>query len=184
MSARDRGKRTKEQRRLIAIREQRAERERAAKASHRNKVNPVKKWGHSPDPVDVPCPCGATALPKYGRDVYPHRPDLAGLHFYVCPTCTRRCGTHKGTWQPLGTPANAAERAARRAAHAHFDPLWRRDAAGETEGRAHFYRWLAEELKIPPERCHIGMFDVETARRAVELCKPQLERRGLKPDWR
>ncbi|WP_247790043.1 MULTISPECIES: zinc-finger-containing protein [unclassified Bradyrhizobium] len=34
------------------------------------------------------------------------------------------------------------------------------------------YRWLSEQLGINRKRCQIGMFDVETCRRVVEICSP------------
>ena len=33
--------------------------------------------------------------------------------------------------------------------------------------------WLSAILHIPQEECHIGMFDVKTCRRVVEICKKQ-----------
>jgi hypothetical protein len=88
-------------------------------------------------------------------------------------------GCHPGTTRPLGRLADAALRRAKIHAHDAFDRIWRtlharRQAAepGYTLGRARAsrYRRLAELLGIPPQACHIGMFDVETCRRVIELC--------------
>lgn len=37
--------------------------------------------------------------------------------------------------------------------------------------RAQAYKWLASSLGIEPKNCHIGMFDVETCKKVVALCK-------------
>ncbi|HEX6369884.1 MAG TPA: zinc-finger-containing protein [Longimicrobium sp.] len=124
------------------------------------------------------CPyCGAPAefLPNseslyHGRDFGP---------VYACLPCKAWVGCHRGTAQPLGRLADAALRRAKIEAHNAFDRTWRdlharRQLAdpGYALGRARAsrYRRLAELLGIPPQSCHIGMFDVETCRRVVALC--------------
>lgn len=67
--------------------------------------------------------------------------------------------------QPLGRLAGARLRKAKSQAHAAFDPLWR---DGEMD-RNQAYAWLAGELGIEPEDCHIGEFDVDTCKRVVAL---------------
>lgn len=63
---------------------------------------------------------------------------------------------------------------ARQAAHQAFDPIW---VEGHmTRGQA--YCWLAKKLKIHRADCHMSLFDVETCRRVVAICKllgPKLE---------
>lgn len=44
-----------------------------------------------------------------------------------------------------------------------------------TSNRNKSYLWLSNQLNIPHEVCHIGMFDVEDCKRVVELCKPIVE---------
>ncbi len=69
--------------------------------------------------------------------------------------------------QPLGRLANAELRRAKSAAHARFDPIW-------TEGykkRRRAYAWLAHELGMDVNCCHIGEFDVEQCRRVVAICE-------------
>lgn len=122
--------------------------------------------------------CGECAKPTGlvdGRTVYPHRPDLAEKHFWKC-VCGAYVGCHDGTFKPKGSPCGPVTRAARIAAHAAFDPLWKRKAeqAGINHGhaRAKAYRWLSEQLGIDAKETHIGMFDAATAQRVVELCAP------------
>jgi hypothetical protein len=98
--------------------------------------------------------------------VYPHRADLANKLFYKCDSCIAWVGCHPDTDNPLGRLANAELRRARFEAHAAFDPMWK----GAVTTRTQAYTWLADQLGIPAERCHIGSFDVALCRRVVEIC--------------
>lgn len=33
------------------------------------------------------------------------------------------------------------------------------------------YAWLSQQMGLPPEQTHIGMFDVDQCKRVVEICK-------------
>lgn len=88
------------------------------------------------------------------------------------PTCDAQCGCHPDG-SPLGTLATKALRHLRRQAHDHFDRLWKPWEAqqlaypeehraigklrGAMRGRAH--AWLAEQLGITKDACHIGAMD-------------------------
>jgi zinc-finger-containing domain len=121
------------------------------------------------------CPyCNQKARLGYGDEIYPHRPDLSGLRFYICSPCQAWVGCHKGTTKPLGRLANAELRRAKTEAHNAFDPLWKFERFNTQKlKRSQAYQWLAAQLGIEFEACHIGMFDVETCQRVVELCKRQ-----------
>lgn len=121
--------------------------------------------------------CGNTSESVTGREVYPHRPDLATKPFYRCAPCQAWVGCHPGTAVPLGRLANAELRRAKMAAHAAFDPLWK----SGTMSRASAYKALARALGIEPQACHIGMFDVAMCARvpaAVEMVRTQLRARS------
>lgn len=116
-----------------------------------------------PEPVAPRCiECGKIAELVMGDRIYPHRPDLYQKRFYLC-ACGAYCGCHPNTNFPLGYPCGADTRKARSAAHAAFDPLWRRGSMGRSQA----YQWLARTLGIDTEDCHIGMMDAPTARRVV-----------------
>lgn len=101
---------------------------------------------------------------------------------YLCRACDAWVGVHKGTENPLGKLANKELREWKRKAHAAFDPLWqrklelRRAERGEDYkkawARGSGYKWLSDCLGIPQKLCHIGMFDIDTCKRVVELCEP------------
>ncbi|MEG9741631.1 zinc-finger-containing protein [Enterobacter roggenkampii] len=111
--------------------------------------------------------CGNKAALVTGRKIYPHRPDLFPLRFWHCEPCKAWVGCHKNIdAQPLGRLANAELRLAKSAAHRDFDPLWK---SGEMT-RKQAYQWLSNQLGIPSESCHIGMFDVATCQRVQAVC--------------
>ncbi len=103
-----------------------------------------------------------------GKEIYPHRPDLHKLPFYRCRPCKAYVGCHKGTTVPMGRMANAELRAAKTAAHAAFDPLWRE---GVLTSRRHAYRWLADKMGLREDQCHIGQFDVKQCEQVQRIVK-------------
>lgn len=119
--------------------------------------------------------CSQAASLVGGDKIYPHRRDLYGKRFWRCE-CGAYVGCHPGTEVALGTPCGPLTKAARIDAHAALDPLWRRkmarDGVPKHEARGAAYLWLAEQLGIAPEECHVGMMDADMARRVVEVCRP------------
>jgi hypothetical protein len=100
-----------------------------------------------------------------GTTIYPHRKDLAKVAFFLCRPCDAYVGTHHKTGRPLGTLANAELRAARKRAHAAFDPSWKQTVLSRSDA----YAVLAVKLGIDYDVCHIGMFDLETCQKVIEL---------------
>ncbi len=112
---------------------------------------------------------------------------------WLCRPCAAWVGVHNNSprYLPLGRLANAELRAAKQAAHAVFDPLWQRklipDRRPRQKGekkraRGDGYHWLADQLGIPFEQCHIGLFDVETCKRVIAICTPyHPSMRGTQP---
>lgn len=63
-----------------------------------------------------------------GREIYPHRADLASLPFWRCDTCGNFVGCHHKTadrTRPLGIIPTAEIRNARQHIHRVLDPLWK-----------------------------------------------------------
>lgn len=114
--------------------------------------------------------CGRWADLVTGKDVCPHRKDLVNRRFYRCVPCEAYVGCHPGTDMPLGRLANAELRAAKQEFHAIFDPHWKR-AKYKSQGRTACYRRLADQMGIPMNTCHIGMFDVDQCRIAIQFIK-------------
>lgn len=121
------------------------------------------------------CPvCGAQAvLAKWKK-----RDGSPRLVWRCSAGCDTAVGCHDGTTEPLGTLATKALRAKRNQTHAIFDRLWIRKRIGQRAGaRADAYKWLAGQLGIGEEQCHIGLFDEAMCNRAIEAC---LTRKGFK----
>lgn len=92
---------------------------------------------------------------------------------YLCECCNAYVGVHKGTNVPLGRLANAELRHWKRTAHAFFDPFWKVGQFKHQRNAA--YRWLSEQMGLPQEKTHIGMFDVDQCKQVIDIC--QRERR-------
>lgn len=96
--------------------------------------------------------------------------------WYNCRDCNASVGCHPGAQTPLGTMAKPELRQLRREAHRYFDALWRgkmrRDNCSKSQARKAAYRWLAQEMNISKDECHIGMFDEEKCQKAITICKP------------
>lgn len=116
--------------------------------------------------------CGQLAELVTGKDVYPHRDDLAVLNFWRCKPCKAWVGCHQayrngrgrgdGT-MPLGRLANNELRKLKNNTHNRFDRLWLHGPMTRTQA----YTWLSEQLGIPFRDCHIGMFDERLCRMAI-----------------
>ncbi len=130
--------------------------------------------------VEMPrCPyCTRLALFLTSSETVYNGRDFGPL--WICVPCQAWCGVHKGTREPLGRLADATLRRAKMSVHSVFDPLWKdvmsayQDAGVPLNvllriGRTRAYQWLAHHLHIPFDDCHVGMFDVPTCQRAVEV---------------
>lgn len=119
--------------------------------------------------------------------------------FYACPKwpeCDITAGVHRDG-RLKSTPADAETKAVRIRAHQVFDQLWLHADEGtgawklkEPErtrairrirkaARTRAYEWLAKQLGIPVEECHIGMMDKATCERVIELVEKRLAARSL-----
>ena len=71
-----------------------------------------------------------------GREIYPHRPDLADLPFWRCDTCRNYVGCHHKTadrTRPMGSIPTKEVSARRKRIHALFDPAWKNGEIGRRE---------------------------------------------------
>jgi hypothetical protein len=80
-----------------------------------------------------------------GREIYPHRPDLAALPFWRCDDCKNYVGCHHKTadrTKPLGVIPSNAVKQLRMQIHATIDSLWK----GKLIGRRALYAKLSRSL--------------------------------------
>ena len=77
--------------------------------------------------------------------------------FWGCssfPKCRSTHGAHQRTGEPLGIPADAETRAARKRAHLAFDAIWQ----GGSMTRAAAYGWMRGVLGLTRDEAHIAKF--------------------------
>lgn len=110
--------------------------------------------------------CSSEAQKVTGEEIYPHRKDLYHLSFFYCDNShdPAYVGTHKDG-KPLGTLADAETRKARSLAHQTFDKVWK----DKLLSRSDAYMVLSKHMNLPPEKTHIGMFDVAQANEVVKI---------------
>jgi len=121
--------------------------------------------------------CGGEAKLVGGEVVYPHRPDLYKLRFWLCDPCDAFVGVHKNSPHnaPFGSLAKRGLRKLRSKAHAIFDPMWKTKCV--TRKKA--YKLLADKLGVRVEDCHISHFNVEQCEDVIRLCSEIYEEAGI-----
>jgi hypothetical protein len=122
--------------------------------------------------------CGKEAkLLKSSESVY-HGTNYGPV--WVCWDCNAWVGalSEKHDFRPKGSLANKDLRMKRMRAHKFFDTLWkvkaRRDKIPTDVCRTLGYQWLAQQMGLTEEECHIGMFSEERCDRVVEICMPYI----------
>mgnify|MGYP000667981711 CR=1 FL=1 len=124
--------------------------------------------------------CGRMGVATTGAVLFPNQPHISTRVFFVCP-CGAWTGSHEGTALPRGRPGNALTRQMRALAHEAFDPIWRRSRIKKRDKhrkdvRSRAYRWLAGELGIDIDDCHIGLFDAAMCEWVIQVCGERLRR--------
>ena len=113
----------------------------------------------------VVCPyCGGAAKLADSKLVYGQSYGF----IYLCsnwPNCDSYVGVNRVTGKPLGTLANAELRGYRKQAHAVFDITWKSGKMTRTKA----YEKLAHTLGLPPDKTHIGMFNIETCKKVIAV---------------
>lgn len=84
---------------------------------------------------------------------------------YICRPCDALVGVHKGTTDALGRLANSSLRKLKKDAHTQFDKIWK----DKHMSRSKAYKWLSEQLSLPAEYTHIGMFSEITCQKVIIL---------------
>ena len=82
------------------------------------------------------------------------------------PNCDAYVGTHENG-EALGRLAKKELRQVRNATHKAFDVIWVNNKYCDRDTA---YEWLSDQLGVPLEYTHIGMFNEETCRKAIKLC--------------
>lgn len=115
------------------------------------------------------CPyCGAKTKAARSSEVYGGRDYGKIIMCSNWPDCDAYVGCHARTGEPKGILADGKLRKARIKVHALFDPRWK-GVPDKRKARGKLYRWLAKNLEIKKDDCHIGMFNLETCKKAIEF---------------
>jgi len=119
---------------------------------------------------DVECPYCRNKAELHVDSSIVYGKNYGAIYLCQCyPICDSYVGCHPGSTAPLGRLANKQLRYWKKQAHKYFDLIWKKEIIDSRSGA---YRWLSEKLELPGKRTHIGMFDVNTCKKVVELCKP------------
>ena len=119
---------------------------------------------------DVICPyCGDRAELIDSKDYYSGGKSYGMM--YICWPCDATVGIHANSkrFMPKGTLANREPRELRKQCHELFDSLWK--GANAKMDREGAYRKLAENMGIPKEQAHIGMFREKQCRKMLRVFK-------------
>ncbi len=120
------------------------------------------------------CPyCGSAMTLRPASYVYSDCHD--DRQMYVCnrfPSCNTYVGTHPGTKEPLGIPANGDLRNLRIRAHQAFDQIWKRNIMSRDQA----YRWFADSFSLRQRDAHIGNCSEYQCRELIRKCEGVLAR--------
>ncbi|RKD69015.1 zinc-finger-containing protein [Rhizobium sp. WW_1] len=117
------------------------------------------------------CGCQAEVPARLtdGREIYPHRADLAPLPFWKCDACKNFVGCHhktKNRTNPLGCIPTREIKAARQHIHQILDPIWKSGRYGRRE----LYSMIAHVLGVA-EYHTAEIRSVDEARRVYRIVK-------------
>ena len=88
------------------------------------------------------------------------------------PDCDSFVRCHPHTMRATGGLGDSETRGARAKAHNVFDKMWRSPGKKpRNSDRKRAYKWLAGELGIDEELCHMGYFDADMCRRVISICE-------------
>jgi len=95
--------------------------------------------------------------------------DGTNRKFWGCvryPECSGTVGSN-ANGKALGIPGSGPTKKYRIEAHKALERRLRGSAKGIFRGD--LYRTLAKEMKIDPQECHIGMFNIEQCKKAIRI---------------
>lgn len=90
---------------------------------------------------------------------------------YLCRACNAHVRCYAATERAMGSVANDELRRLRKETHKWFDLIWKKRIK---KSRYNAYSWLSLRLHLNKDITHIGMFDEETCRRAIAICKAKI----------
>jgi hypothetical protein len=114
--------------------------------------------------------CGSEVIITSNAKIYSK--EFGNGKCYKCVSCDSYVGVHGGTNIPLGILANKEERELKKKCHESFDKLW-----FTPRQRNICYKELSILLKIKPNQCHFGWFELEMLQKAYDKVQKMYRRR-------
>ena len=140
----------------------------------KRKTNRQLKEKYFPNGCDV---CTATIGDiriANDKTIYGRRWSKSKKKYWLCEKCKSYVGCHKVGRRPYGALANKEVRKLRKQAHEVFDAIWQyyiySGRKTHKDARNSAYGWLASQMNLSKENCHIGKFNEENCRRVIEIC--------------
>lgn len=97
--------------------------------------------------------------------LYLYQTELHDRWYWHCNLCDAWVGCLDKSKVPMGSLANQKLRNLRQRCHKEFDVVWK---SGEIS-RSRAYSLLAEAMKLPQSKAHIGMFSLEQCTRLLRI---------------
>ena len=121
-----------------------------------------------------------------GKVIYIDNKEIYGKSYgsgkcYLCTSCGAHVGTHKPRPdEALGLLADERMRKGKKFCHDLFDQLWLNAPKGKKriQARTNAYAWLAKQMDVPVEECHLGYFDLNQLRKAYVILRDEIQRRS------
>lgn len=109
--------------------------------------------------------CGSANIERTTNDVIYGQAYGKWPHIYFCNECRAAVGCHVGTFIPLGKMADRQTRYLRKKAHCEFDRIWQDGLMSREDA----YNWLAEQLQIEQNECHLSWISKDQLKKTIEV---------------
>ena len=127
----------------------------------------------NPLPLPNKCDhCGCSSVSLLKNEVKTKKGTY--LNSWKCNRCHSRVSCHPGTNIPMGHMTDTRGRMMRKFLHNIFDELWQKQYMSRDEA----YEWLAIELLIKRENCHISRLTKEQLQIAINICSDEIKKRA------
>ena len=137
-------------------------------------MNHKKLWKSKPCRCDN---CGSKRIACTDNKVLYGKNQGKWPVIWYCYDCKAAVSCHPDSQIPMGKMATQAVRSLRRKAHKVFDKIFKKHYMTRTDA----YAWLANNMSIPRNECHISNFDEKQCELVIYLARQYLSLRKKKP---
>jgi hypothetical protein len=112
--------------------------------------------------------------------VYGYKNKLNGKYVRRCKKCDALVGCHGYSKKAMGILAKPNVRILRKKAHEEFDYIWqykiKRENCSKKHARQLAYEWLANQLDVELEDCHISQFFEFELKETIRICSKYVKK--------